>query len=84
MSGLNVLLETDLRNNIALVESPLYWMLGKKDSLVPSELAQALQENYQQNNVTLCENSSHAPFISQRDDFIKQLLIIAEEIRHAD
>ena len=84
MSGLNVLLETDLRNNITLVESPLYWMLGKKDSLVPSELAQVLQENYQQSHVTLCENSSHAPFISQRDDFIKQLLTIAEELREAD
>ena len=80
-SGLKVLLETDLRDNISLIESPLYWMLGAKDNLVPADLAQVLRIKYQQNNVQLCENASHAPFISQRDDFIKQLLVIAEKIR---
>jgi pimeloyl-[acyl-carrier protein] methyl ester esterase len=80
-SGLKILLETDLRNNINHLESPLYWLLGAKDTLVPAELAKTLAVKYQQDNVTLCENASHAPFISQRDDFIKQLLDIAEKIR---
>ncbi len=81
VSGLNVLLETDLRSNLSLIESPLYWMFGAKDSLVPAGLAEILKVKYQQNNVQLCENASHAPFISQRDDFIKQLLVIAEKLR---
>ena len=80
-SGLKILLETDLRNNLNLIESPLYWMLGARDSLVPGELADALKTKYQQENVHLYEKASHAPFISQRDDFIKQLLVIAEKLR---
>ena len=81
ISGLEILLETDLRNNLNLIESPLYWMLGARDSLVPGELADALKTKYQQENVHLYEKASHAPFISQRDDFIKQLLVIAEKLR---
>ena len=80
-TGLSILLETDLRSNINHIESPLYWMLGARDTLVPAELAKTLTAKYQQETVTLCENASHAPFISQRDEFIKQLLVIAEKIR---
>ena len=82
-SGLNVLLTTDLRNNIRLIERPLYWMLGAKDSLVPGDLAQVLETKYEQDNVTVCEKASHAPFISQRNDFIQHLLAIAEKLRQA-
>jgi len=81
VSGLRILLETDLRTNLRLIESPLYWMLGAKDSLVPEELATVLDTEYKQDNVMMCEKASHAPFISQRDDFIKQLLAIAETLR---
>jgi pimeloyl-[acyl-carrier protein] methyl ester esterase len=81
LSGLKLLLETDLRNNIGLIDSPLYWLLGARDSLVPEGLAQVLQTKFKQDNVNLCEKASHAPFISQRDDFIKQLISIADNLR---
>jgi len=81
VTGLKVLLETDLCNNIGLIDSPLYWLLGARDSLVPEELAQVLQTKFKQDNVQLYEKSSHAPFISQRDDFIKRLISIAENLR---
>jgi len=68
-------------NNIGLIDSPLYWLLGARDSLVPEELAQVLQTKFKQDNVQLYEKSSHAPFISQRDDFIKRLISIAENLR---
>ena len=81
VSGLKVLLETDLCNNIGLIDSPLYWLLGSRDSLVPEGLAQVLQTKFKQDNVQLYEKASHAPFISQRDDFIKQLIRIADSLR---
>jgi len=80
-SGLQILLETDLRQAVKSVECPLYWLLGAKDSLVPSELAAVLLEHYAQENVLLNPQASHAPFISHRDNFIKQLLDIAEQAR---
>ena len=80
-TGLQVLQETDLRQNIKLIESPLYWLLGGMDGLVPRDLAQTLQVECAQENVEINEKASHAPFISHQGDFIKQLLIVAEKIR---
>ncbi len=81
VSGLKILLETDLRHNISLIESPLHWLLGGRDSLVPAELAQVLKKKYAQANVTVSIKSAHAPFISHQDAFVKQLLGIAEKLR---
>lgn len=80
-SGLQILLEVDLRQAIKLMQCPLHWLLGGKDSLVPAALAQVLQEEYAQNNVVLNAEASHAPFISHGDDFIKQLVNLAEQMR---
>jgi len=81
VAGLRILLETDLRQALNSVECPLYWLLGAKDSLVPSDLAQVLRNSYAQENVSLHPQASHAPFISHRDDFVRQLLEIAEQVR---
>jgi pimeloyl-[acyl-carrier protein] methyl ester esterase len=80
-AGLQILLETDLRQTIKSIESPLHWLLGGKDSLVPEGLAQVLRDSYAQSNVVLNAQASHAPFISHRDDFIEQLLELAEKVR---
>lgn len=80
-SGLKVLLETDLRQTLKLIDRPLHWFLGGKDSLVPAELAQVLKQDYAQENVVMNSRASHAPFISHNDDFIEQLLAVAENLR---
>ena len=81
VSGLKILLETDLRQNISLIECPLHWLLGGKDSLVPAELAQVLKKEFAQENVEVSDKSGHAPFISHQNDFVKQLLAMAEKLR---
>ncbi len=81
-SGLQVLLKTNLLQTLKLIECPLYWSLGGKDSLVPAELAQVLTEDYAQDNVVMYPAASHAPFISHDDRFIEQLLTVAEKQRH--
>ena len=81
LSGLQILLETDLRQNISLIESPLHWLLGGKDSLLPAELAQVLKKEYAQENVELSLKSAHAPFISHQNGFVKQLIAMAEKLR---
>ncbi len=80
-SGLEVLKQTDLRQALKLINRPLHWVLGAKDSLVPAALAQELTQQYQQENVVLLEHASHAPFMSHRDDFVAQLIKIAEQRR---
>ena len=76
------MLKTNLQQTLKLIECPLYWSLGGKDSLVPAELAQILTEDYAQDNVVMNPAASHAPFISHDDSFIEQLITVAEKQRH--
>ena len=80
-TGLEILLSTDLRSSLNSIECPLYWQFGAKDSLVPAELAHVLRAEFKQQNVVLNSNSSHAPFISQQDDFVKSLIDVADSLR---
>lgn len=80
-SGLDILLKTDLRQSLRSIESRLHWLFGAQDGLVPSSVAKVLQDQYGQKNVVVNAKASHAPFISHQDDFIKQLVEIAERLR---
>jgi len=81
VSGLDLLLQSDLRQALKTIDSPLHWLLGGKDSLVPYELADVLKQQYAQKNVVVQPQASHAPFISHMDDFVKQLTAIAQQHR---
>ncbi len=80
-TGLDILLKTDLRQTLKNIDSPLHWLLGAKDVLVPRELANVLEKDFAQKNVTLFDDASHAPFISQRDLFVEKIVSIAQKIR---
>ena len=81
ISGLDILLKTDLRPTLAAIDRPIHWLLGEKDGLVPAALAQVLSEDFGQADVVLNSGASHAPFISHREDFMQQLLSIAQNLR---
>ena len=81
MSGLDMLLETDLRHVLSSTEVPIHWLLGARDGLVPASLAEVLSREYEQHNVVLNSGASHAPFISHREDFQAQLVSLAENLR---
>ena len=80
-TGLQLLLETDLRQSLRSIESQLHWLFGGQDGLVPCSVAKVLQDEYGQDNVVVNAKASHAPFVSHQDDFIEQLLEIAEQFR---
>ena len=76
--GLDILLDSDLRQALRHIDCPLHWLLGAKDSLVPAGLAAVLEQDYAQQNVTLHPAASHAPFISESDFFVEQLVALAQ------
>jgi pimeloyl-[acyl-carrier protein] methyl ester esterase len=80
-SGLEILLDSDLRQALSAIDCPVHWLLGAKDSLVPAELAIALKEEYAQQDVTVVSNASHAPFISHSELFVEQLVNHAQRLR---
>ncbi|MBL4712078.1 MAG: pimeloyl-ACP methyl ester esterase BioH [Gammaproteobacteria bacterium] len=83
MSGLDILLNTDLRTTLKNLDCSLHWVFGANDSLVPKELAAILQQEYMQKDVTLLKQASHAPFISHSESFINQLIAIASQQRNS-
>ena len=63
-TGLNLLLNTDLRQQWANIELPTGWMLGDRDTLVPKCLAKALPQFHADLSVQLVSGAAHAPFLS--------------------
>lgn len=82
-SGLEMLLDTDLRDILNTVECPLHWALGGRDALLPAGLAQVLRDDYAQADVVFYPQAGHAPFLSHGDDFIHQLLAVAALLRNS-
>ena len=80
-AGLDILLNTDLRQSLKNIDCPLHWLLGAKDALVPGGLAEVLQKDFAQKNVSLLPQASHAPFISEPELFTAQLVTLAQSIR---
>ncbi len=80
-TGLKILLETDLRASLSNIEAPLHWVFGGKDALVPPQLAERLSNDYGQENVSLLPTAGHAPFLSEQELFIQQLLTLATQLR---
>lgn len=79
--GLNMLLDSDFRSSIKQIDCPLYWLLGGLDALVPVDLANVLRQDFTQPYVSVYDKAGHAPFLSQPEAFIKQLLAIAQPLR---
>lgn len=67
-AGLEILKQTDLRNQLKKIKLPVNWMLGGQDGLVKKQLAEELQ------NVTVFDNAGHAAFLSHTDEFIEQFI----------
>jgi pimeloyl-[acyl-carrier protein] methyl ester esterase len=80
-TGLDILLNADLRQALKAIDCPLHWVLGAKDSLVPRQLAEVLEKDFAQKNVSLLTEASHAPFISERDRFVELLIGVAQRLR---
>jgi pimeloyl-ACP methyl ester carboxylesterase len=70
-----------MRHMLRSIDIPIHWLLGAKDGLVPASLAAVLSQEYHQPHVILNADASHAPFISHREDFLRQLVSIAQNLR---
>jgi len=72
-AGLDLLAQSDLRNEVAHISQPTLRVYGKLDGLVPKEV-KALVDTMQTNSQSvLFLKASHAPFISHQADFVEIL-----------
>ena len=67
--GLDLLLKLDARQDLQKIEIPLLHVLGQRDVLVPSSLAEQLPLINPAIRVECVARSAHAPFLSHSDLF---------------
>ncbi len=72
-AGLDLILTWDLRSLLPQLKIPVYYLFGRLDAIVPRRMMQIMQKTYPQFNYVIFNQSAHAPFLSQPDEFIKIL-----------
>ena len=69
LEGLELLNETDLRDEFSAITQPSLSIFGRFDSLVPIEASTAMSVLNPKSQQAIFELSSHAPFITEQDHF---------------
>ncbi len=67
--GLQLLINTDLRQELAAIQCPAWLCLSELDALVPHALQHTLRPYWQKLRIDLIKSAAHIPFISHPDLF---------------
>jgi pimeloyl-[acyl-carrier protein] methyl ester esterase len=71
--GLKWLSEIDLRLRLKHIKQPTLRMYGRLDALVPHAVITEIQALQPNTESYVFEHVSHAPFMTQLDEFVEQL-----------
>ncbi|WP_199610647.1 pimeloyl-ACP methyl ester esterase BioH [Flocculibacter collagenilyticus] len=77
-AGLDILQDTDLRDQLKSIEIPIKGIFGKLDSLVPYASVQALAGQSCFSHLAIIEKASHAPFVSHKEAFLSHFFDMFE------
>ena len=72
-AGLEILLHTDLRQQVQAVQPPTLLIHGDHDTLVPLAAALWLRDHLPHARLEVVKGSAHAPFLSHAGQFIEQV-----------
>ena len=72
-SALNVLKETDLRNEVKKIDKPTLIIAGDKDKLTSSKASIWLYEKIKGATLKEIKGANHMPFISHRETMIESV-----------
>ena len=67
-TGLTVLKQADYRQSNTAI--PQHWILGEHDRLIPPQLINDLKSQRPNAQITLLENTGHAPFMTHPKEFL--------------
>lgn len=71
--ALQVLLETDLRDEVSNIRKPTLLIHGDRDTLAPVQAAHWMMQQLPQGFLRVISGSAHAPFLSHSEQFITAL-----------
>ncbi|MFK8066861.1 MAG: alpha/beta fold hydrolase [Gammaproteobacteria bacterium] len=69
--GLQILLKTDLRENIKELKTPALMIFGEKDSLIPVAVEKQIKSINPKIITEIIQNSGHIPFITETDQIVR-------------
>jgi pimeloyl-[acyl-carrier protein] methyl ester esterase len=78
-AGLQILLDTDLRQEMCEVKQPALLLHGKRDELVPVTSARWLKRHLSRAKLEVFEECAHAPFLAQDGKFVKLISEFLDE-----
>ncbi len=71
--GLDILLQTDLRDSLAQRGVSVRWLFGARDTLVPAQVAAEIAIRSPSASVSVIQGAAHAPFLSHPQRFLQWL-----------
>ncbi|OOZ36556.1 pimeloyl-ACP methyl ester esterase BioH [Solemya velesiana gill symbiont] len=71
--GLDLLLNVDLRDQLASISCPVLWLLGERDTLVPVGVADELEILQPGADILVLGGCAHAPFLSHTEKSLRAL-----------
>lgn len=72
-SGLDILSDYDLRQDIRALTMPVCYLFGRLDAIIPKRTHACMQQMYPSFHYVLLPKAAHAPFLSHPDEFIVTL-----------
>jgi pimeloyl-[acyl-carrier protein] methyl ester esterase len=72
-AGLELLLSFDVRTQLTALNCPVHFILGDRDTLVPTTMLDEVVRLNQNISTNLIEGAGHAPFISQQNKCHQQI-----------
>jgi pimeloyl-[acyl-carrier protein] methyl ester esterase len=76
--ALQILLDTDLREEIEFLRKPTLLIHGDRDTLAPVQAAHWMMKNLPAGYLRVMAGASHAPFLSHQEAFIEALVQFLE------
>ncbi|MCW8890642.1 MAG: pimeloyl-ACP methyl ester esterase BioH [Sedimenticola sp.] len=62
--GLDLLLDVDLRAGLRDIQCPTLWLFGERDTLVPADLCDEIEQMMPDAEILILQGCAHAPFLS--------------------
>jgi pimeloyl-[acyl-carrier protein] methyl ester esterase len=73
LAGLEILLTSDLRENVEQIKQPVLLMHGENDVITPVSAAKWMHQQLQHSKLALFSDCGHVPFLSDPGQFISKL-----------
>tara|TARA_R110002167_G_scaffold68184_13_gene192709 strand:- start:4456 stop:5217 length:762 start_codon:yes stop_codon:yes gene_type:complete len=79
LAGLHLLISTDMRTQLAMLDCPIMMILGEHDTLIPSAMLDVVKQMTNNVQSILLKGAGHAPFISQTTECLQAIELFIDE-----